>query len=69
LFIFQPNQQYHTLLPITPCVHKLKAGIAYNTPTLAQFLLRHIFVYLKLKDVSQLSLKQLLIPKQLLQYL
>jgi hypothetical protein len=27
--IFQLNQQYDTLLPITPCVHKLKAGIAY----------------------------------------
>ena len=27
--IFQHNQQYDTLLPITPCAHKLKAGIAY----------------------------------------
>jgi hypothetical protein len=27
--IFQHNQQYDTLLPVTPCAHKLKAGIAY----------------------------------------
>jgi hypothetical protein len=27
--IFQHNQQYDTLLPIIPCTHKLKAGIAY----------------------------------------
>ena len=27
--IFQHNQQHDTLLPLTPCVHKLKAGIAY----------------------------------------
>jgi hypothetical protein len=27
--IFQHNQQYDTLLPIIPCRHKLKAGIAY----------------------------------------
>jgi hypothetical protein len=27
--MFQLNQQYDTLLPVTPCVHKLKAGIAY----------------------------------------
>jgi hypothetical protein len=26
---FQHNQQYDTLLSITPCTHKLKAGIAY----------------------------------------
>jgi hypothetical protein len=26
---FQHNQQYDTLLPIIPCRHKLKAGIAY----------------------------------------
>jgi hypothetical protein len=26
--IFQHNQQYDTLLPVTPCAHKLKAGIA-----------------------------------------
>jgi hypothetical protein len=26
---FQLNQQYDTLLPIVPCTHKLKAGIAY----------------------------------------
>jgi hypothetical protein len=26
---FQHNQQCDTLLPITPCTHKLKAGIAY----------------------------------------
>jgi hypothetical protein len=26
---FQHNQQYDTLFPITPCTHKLKAGIAY----------------------------------------
>jgi hypothetical protein len=26
---FQYNQQYDTLLPIIPCTHKLKAGIAY----------------------------------------
>jgi hypothetical protein len=25
----QHNQQYDTLLPITPCMHKLKAGIAH----------------------------------------
>jgi hypothetical protein len=25
---FQHNQQYDTLLPVTPCAHKLKAGIA-----------------------------------------
>jgi hypothetical protein len=25
----QHNQQYDTLLPVTPCMHKLKAGIAY----------------------------------------
>jgi hypothetical protein len=25
---FQHNQQYDTLLPTTPCAHKLKAGIA-----------------------------------------
>ena len=25
--IFQHNQQYDTLLPVTPCMHKLKAGI------------------------------------------
>jgi hypothetical protein len=29
IFIFQHNQQYDTLLPIVPCTHKLKAGIAY----------------------------------------
>ena len=28
---FQHNQQYDTLLAITPCAHKLKAGIAYCT--------------------------------------
>jgi hypothetical protein len=27
---FQHNQQYDTLLPIVPCKHKLKAGIAYR---------------------------------------
>jgi hypothetical protein len=27
---FQHNQQYDTLLPIIPCTHKLKAGIAYR---------------------------------------
>jgi hypothetical protein len=27
--IIQHNQQYDTLLPIIPCRHKLKAGIAY----------------------------------------
>jgi hypothetical protein len=27
--IFHYNQQYDTLLPVTPCMHKLKAGIAY----------------------------------------
>jgi hypothetical protein len=27
--IFQHNQQHDTLLPIIPCRHKLKAGIAY----------------------------------------
>jgi hypothetical protein len=27
---FQHNQQYDTLLPIPPCMHKLKAGIAYR---------------------------------------
>jgi hypothetical protein len=27
--IFHHNQQYDTLLPIIPCRHKLKAGIAY----------------------------------------
>ena len=27
--IFQHNQQYDTLLPVTPCAHKLKAVIAY----------------------------------------
>jgi hypothetical protein len=27
--IFQHNHQYDTLLPIIPCTHKLKAGIAY----------------------------------------
>jgi hypothetical protein len=26
---FQHNQQYDTLLPIIPCTHELKAGIAY----------------------------------------
>jgi hypothetical protein len=26
--IFQHNQQYDTLLSLTPCVHQLKAGIA-----------------------------------------
>jgi hypothetical protein len=31
--IFQHNQQHDTLLPITPCAHKLKAGIAYWTIT------------------------------------
>jgi hypothetical protein len=30
--IFQHNQQYDTLLPIIPCTHKLKAGIAYCGP-------------------------------------
>ena len=25
--IFQHNQQYDTLLPVTPCMHKLKARI------------------------------------------
>jgi hypothetical protein len=25
----QHNQQYDTLLPVSPCMHKLKAGIAY----------------------------------------
>jgi hypothetical protein len=30
LFLFfQHNQQYDTLLPITPCMHELKAGIAF----------------------------------------
>jgi hypothetical protein len=29
--IFQHNQQYDTLLPIIPCTHKLKAGIAYSS--------------------------------------
>ena len=29
--IFQHNQQYDTLLPVTPCAHKLKAGIANST--------------------------------------
>ena len=28
---FQHYQQYDTLLPITPCTHNLKAGIAYCT--------------------------------------
>jgi hypothetical protein len=28
--IVQHNQQYDTLLPIIPCRHKLKAGIAYS---------------------------------------
>jgi hypothetical protein len=28
---FQHYQQYDTLLPITPCMHNLKAGIAYCT--------------------------------------
>jgi hypothetical protein len=27
---FQQNQQYDTLLPIIPCRHNLKAGIAYS---------------------------------------
>ena len=27
---FSANQQYDTLLPIIPCRHKLKAGIAYS---------------------------------------
>ena len=27
--LFRHNQQYDTLLPVTPCKHKLKAGIAY----------------------------------------
>ena len=27
--ISQHNQQYDTLLPVAPCMHKLKAGIAY----------------------------------------
>ena len=27
--IFQHNHQCDTLLPIVPCTHKLKAGIAY----------------------------------------
>jgi hypothetical protein len=27
--IFQHNQQHDTLLPVIPCAHKLKAGIAY----------------------------------------
>jgi hypothetical protein len=27
---FQHNQQYDTLLPIVPCTHKLKTGIAYS---------------------------------------
>jgi hypothetical protein len=27
--MFQHNQQFDTLLPITPCAHKLKDGIAY----------------------------------------
>jgi hypothetical protein len=27
--MFQHNQQYDTLLPVTPCARKLKAGIAY----------------------------------------
>jgi hypothetical protein len=26
---FQQKQQYDTLLPVTPCAHKLEAGIAY----------------------------------------
>ena len=31
LFLFfQHNQQHDTLLPITTCTHKLKAGIAYS---------------------------------------
>jgi hypothetical protein len=30
LFLFfQHSQQHDTLLPITPCTHKLKAGIVY----------------------------------------
>jgi hypothetical protein len=32
--IFQHNQQYDTLLPIIPCTHKLKAGIAYSSASL-----------------------------------
>ena len=27
---FQHHQQCDTLLPIVPCTHKLKAGIAYS---------------------------------------
>jgi hypothetical protein len=30
--IFQHNQQYDTLLPVSPCTHKWKAGIAYSDP-------------------------------------
>jgi hypothetical protein len=39
--IFQHNQQYDTLLPIIPCTHKLKAGIAYSSASLfpAEYLL------------------------------
>jgi hypothetical protein len=33
--LFQHNQQYDTLLPITPCPHKLKAGIAYSAVDIA----------------------------------
>jgi hypothetical protein len=29
-YFFQHNQLCDTLLPITPCTHKLKAGIAYS---------------------------------------
>jgi hypothetical protein len=34
---FQHNQQYDTLLPIIPCTHKLKAGIAYFVQNHANF--------------------------------
>jgi hypothetical protein len=40
---FQLNQQYYTLLPIPPCTHKLKAGIAYSV--VATLMLRIIFFY------------------------
>jgi hypothetical protein len=39
---FQQNQQYDTLLPISPCAHKLKAGIAYLKWTIVQIILKKI---------------------------
>jgi hypothetical protein len=40
---FQHNQQYDTLLAITPCADKLKAGIAYCTLHLFILVLGAIF--------------------------